>query len=106
MDEWCGVALMEIKPRWRASLGAIWGWAPCALVYAALPLALASGSSAGGALVMAASGLGTIPALLGAGWLLRSLGGRSRRWAGVLLMALAVVALVGHAASEPLSCTS
>ena len=101
MDEWCGVALMEIKPQWRASLGA-----PCALVYAALPLALASGSSAGGALVMAASGLGTIPALLGAGWLLRSLGGRSRRWAGVLLMALAVVALVGHAASEPLSWTS
>ena len=54
---------------------------------------------------MAAFGLGTIPALLGAGWMLRSLGERSRRWAGVLLMALAFVALIGHAVAEPLFCS-
>lgn len=88
----------------RLALGALWGWAPCALVYAALPLALASGTAPDGALVMAAFGIGTIPALLGAGWIVRALGERSRRWAGVLLMALALAALIGHSASEPLFC--
>lgn len=53
----------------RVLLGALWGWAPCALVYSALPLALVSGSPAAGALVMLAFGLGTLPALAGAGWL-------------------------------------
>ncbi len=84
----------------------LWGWAPCALVYAALPIALVSGSAASGALAMAAFGLGTVPALLGAGWLLRGLGERSRRWAGVLLMALAVVALLGHAGGDGFFCVS
>jgi len=47
--------------------GALWGWVPCGLVYSILALAVASGSAASGALVMAAFGLGTLPTLLAAG---------------------------------------
>ncbi len=53
----------------RLGLGVLWGWAPCALVYSALPMALVAGTPARGALVMLAFGAGTLPALLGAGWL-------------------------------------
>lgn len=48
-------------------LGALWGWLPCGLVYAMLLTALATGSWWQGALVLAAFGLGTAPALLGIG---------------------------------------
>ncbi|HYC35552.1 MAG TPA: sulfite exporter TauE/SafE family protein [Usitatibacter sp.] len=47
--------------------GALWGWVPCGMVYSMLLLALASGSGANGALVMAAFGAGTLPYLLAAG---------------------------------------
>ena len=49
--------------------GVVWGWLPCAMVYAALAAAAASGSAARGALGMAGFGLGTLPFLLAAGWL-------------------------------------
>lgn len=45
-------------------LGALWGWLPCGMVYAALLLALSSGDPLHGALVMLAFGLGTLPNLL------------------------------------------
>ena len=77
----------------------LWGWAPCGLVYAALALALVAGSASQGALAMTAFGLGTVPALLGAGWALTRLGNRSRRWAGTLLMVLAVAAWLGNASA-------
>ena len=48
--------------------GLLWGWVPCGLVYSMLTLALASGDAASGAMVMAAFGLGTLPALLTAGF--------------------------------------
>ena len=44
-------------------LGALWGFLPCGLVYSMLLLAAMSGSAAGGALVMAAFGLGTLPSM-------------------------------------------
>jgi sulfite exporter TauE/SafE len=44
--------------------GLAWGWIPCGMVYAALPLALVTGSPAKGALVMLAFGLGTLPNML------------------------------------------
>lgn len=56
--------------------GLVWGWLPCAMVYAALAAAAFSGGPAQGALSMAAFGLGTLPFLLAAGWLAR----RLRRW--------------------------
>lgn len=45
-------------------LGALWGWMPCGLVYAALGVALGTGTASGGAAAMAAFGLGTLPMLL------------------------------------------
>lgn len=51
-------------------LGMLWGWLPCGLVYSALATALASASAAKGALSMLAFGLGTLPNLLLAGFLL------------------------------------
>jgi uncharacterized protein len=85
-------------PAKRFGLGILWGWAPCALVYSALPMALASGSPAAGALVMAAFGAGTLPALVGAGWLIgrgRSLlpGRAGRRIGGLFLVALALAGI-------------
>ncbi len=44
--------------------GLAWGWIPCGMVYAALPLALVAGGSWQGALVMFAFGLGTLPNLV------------------------------------------
>jgi len=56
--------------------GLLWGWLPCAMVYAALAAAAFAGSPARGALAMAAFGLGTLPFLLAAGWL----AARLRAW--------------------------
>lgn len=82
----------------RLGLGVLWGWAPCALVYSALPLALVSGSPAGGAVVMLAFGAGTLPALLGAGWLIgrgEALfpGPAARRIAGFAIVVLALAGI-------------
>ena len=51
-------------------LGFLWGWLPCGLVYSALVSALATGSAAHGALAMFAFGMGTLPNLLLAGYVL------------------------------------
>lgn len=53
--------LRTIAGAFRA--GAIWGWLPCGLVYSMLITASVTGSALGGAVWMAAFGLGTIPAL-------------------------------------------
>jgi sulfite exporter TauE/SafE len=47
--------------------GAVWGFLPCAMVYAALFYAMLSGSWLGGAVVMAGFGLGTLPVMIGTG---------------------------------------
>lgn len=59
----------------RFALGLAWGATPCALIYGVLPVAMFAGSATNGALVMLAFGVGTLPNLLAAGWLL----GRSPR---------------------------
>jgi uncharacterized protein len=72
--------------------GLAWGWLPCAMVYAALAAATFSGSAAAGALGMAAFGLGTLPFLLGAGWL----ASRLRHWrraAGAAVLGFGVYGL-------------
>ena len=46
------------------TLGTIWGWLPCGLVYSTLTWALASGDMLTGAGIMAFFGLGTLPALI------------------------------------------
>lgn len=72
--------------------GLVWGWLPCGMVYAALAAATFSGSAASGALGMAAFGLGTLPFLLGAGWL----ASRLRDWrraAGAAVLGFGVYGL-------------
>jgi uncharacterized protein len=83
----------------RLLLGVLWGWAPCALVYSALPLALVSGSPLSGAGVMVAFGIGTLPALVGAGWLIGKgshllPGLLARRIVGGALVMLAVAGIL------------
>jgi hypothetical protein len=73
--------------------GAVWGWLPCGLVYSALALALVSGDTARGAMVMLAFGLGTVPNLLLAGLALERFRGLIARPRVRLLAGLAVAAL-------------
>jgi sulfite exporter TauE/SafE len=54
-------------PARALALGSLWGWVPCGMVYSMLTTAMLSGSSASGALVMLAFGLGTLPMLLAMG---------------------------------------
>ncbi len=62
--------------------GLAWGMMPCAMVYAALFTAMLTGSAVGGAVVMAAFGIGTLPGLVAASFGFRRLAGvtRSRPW--------------------------
>ena len=46
------------------ALGLAWGWLPCGLTYSMLLLAATTASALKGALVMAAFGLGTLPAMV------------------------------------------
>jgi uncharacterized protein len=47
--------------------GTVWGFLPCAMVYAALFYAMFSGSWLGGTIVMSGFGLGTLPVMIGTG---------------------------------------
>src|SRR3989338_8878634 len=81
------------------SLGVLWGWLPCGLVYSVLVTALASGNAQSGALVMLAFGLGTLPNLQALGLFWEGV----RRWmqsprirmvAGLLVAGLGVCGLI------------
>lgn len=52
-------------------LGVVWGFLPCGMVYSVLSMTLLTGSALRGAGLMLAFGLGTLPNLLLAGYLLR-----------------------------------
>lgn len=76
---------------WRGlRLGLVLGLLPCGLLYAALAAAAASGTAWGGAMAMAAFGLGTVPALVAVAWLgqgmLSQFRSRLRRFAAPLLL--------------------
>ena len=82
----------------RFALGTIWGLVPCGLIYSVLPIALFAGGALEGAAVMLAFGLGTLPNLLAAGWIVA----RARAWldsrvvrygAGILLAGFAAVGI-------------
>lgn len=61
--------LLPISSPYQAgAFGFLWGWLPCGLVYSTLTWAVVSGSSLNGALIMAAFGLGTLPAMLMVGY--------------------------------------
>ncbi len=92
--------LMPIKAPHQALLyGMLWGWLPCGLVYVVLMMTVTSGSALQGASMMAAFGLGTVPAMLSAGVMLgwvRKLGQspRTRQLIGLALVAAAVASLL------------
>ena len=127
MDAWRGVARIEQvgQGMWKRlrgltgamlpvdtplkmfALGGVWGWLPCGLVYSVLVTAMLSGSAAGGAAVMAAFGLGTLPMLmvLGlAGTRLRLSLQRPvvRRIAGLLVLGFGMLGLARAATGLPL----
>lgn len=84
--------------------GAIWGLLPCGLVYGALLYAAGAGSAAAGAAVMAAFGLGTLPAVLGLGLLAAQLRARAaglRLASGALLLAYALATLLATLLAWP-----
>ncbi|MFG6665981.1 sulfite exporter TauE/SafE family protein [Halomonas sp. HNIBRBA4712] len=74
------------------ALGALWGWLPCGLIYSMLTWSMASADPAQGALLMAAFGLGTLPALLATGLAARALSGLIRHPATRTLAALSIIA--------------
>ncbi|WP_395343257.1 sulfite exporter TauE/SafE family protein [Ningiella sp. W23] len=72
------------NPSYALAYGAVWGWLPCGLVYAALTWSLAAGDAVSGALFMLMFGLGTFPALiatsLGASYIIPILQHRAFRY--------------------------
>lgn len=84
-------------------LGLLWGFLPCGMVYGALATALMAGSAWRGSLLMLAFGLGTLPNLLLAGWLLGRFQGFTRARSvrlisGLLVLGFGVYGLL-HAGS-------
>jgi sulfite exporter TauE/SafE len=81
----------------RFGVGLLWGLTPCGMVYGALALALLAGSALAGAGLMLAFGLGTVPNLFAAHWLLqRAVIKGSERWrrlGGVAVAAMGAWAL-------------
>ncbi len=73
------------------ALGAVWGWLPCGLVYTALAYAAASASPGQGALLMAAFGLGTMPAMVAGGYFAGSLRRRLQARPVRIILALGMI---------------
>ena len=89
------------------ALGALWGWLPCGMVYSMLLTAMLSATPLGGALVMLAFGLGTLPTMLTLGLLGATLARWGRRravriGAGVLVLGFGVLGLARGAAGVSL----
>lgn len=90
-------------------LGAVWGFVPCGMVYTALALGATSGGPAQGAMVMAAFGLGTTPALVSLGAIAARVadgmrvkaGAMLRRVAGVLVASLGVMSVIAGLLAMP-----
>lgn len=81
------------------ALGMAWGCMPCGLVYSVLALALVSGGGMAGGLAMLAFGLGTLPHLLLAGYVLRRLQGVGmRRLLGAIVSLMGVAGIARLAA--------
>jgi sulfite exporter TauE/SafE len=83
----------------RLTLGFLWGWLPCGLVYSMLLFAATSGAALNGALIMLAFGLGTMPSMLASSLfgmqLQRLMSFRGSRAAtGVLLLAFSAWMIV------------
>lgn len=91
-----GQKLLPVRKLSQAlMLGIVWGWLPCGLVYAALAVAATVGEPVKASLVMLAFGVGTLPAVMGAGMFTGLLASfarvkQLRQIAGVLIIAMAL----------------
>jgi len=94
-----GRRLLPIRSGIQAmSVGFIWAWIPCGLVYSALIWSVSAGGAAEGAMLMLAFGLGTLPTLMGLGMLAGAAArfgemSRVRQVAGGLVLCFGVYAL-------------
>jgi sulfite exporter TauE/SafE len=94
-----GRRLIPVKTRLQALLfGMVWGWLPCGLVYTALALAATTGNILNSAMTMLAFGLGTLPAIVGAGIMtgtLAKLAGtqRFKQFIGLILVMIGLIAV-------------
>ena len=80
---------MGAVPR-ALTMGLLWGWIPCGLVYSTLLAAAVAGTPLRGAATMLAFGLGTLPATTGFAYLgrqLRQVGRRSAVLFGAVIVA-------------------
>lgn len=98
VEPWSRPLIPARTPLQAGLLGMLWGWLPCGMVYAALLLALASGSALAGAITLAAFALGTLPSLLAVGVAARSASRRRvqrgfRTLAGLAIATLGVYGL-------------
>jgi len=87
---------------WRKSLmiGVIWGWLPCGLVYSMLAWSMTVATPLGGASIMLAFGLGTLPMLIGMAALTEKLDTLRRNKAlrqllGALIICFGLLTLLG-----------
>ncbi|MGH8174279.1 MAG: sulfite exporter TauE/SafE family protein [Rhodanobacteraceae bacterium] len=93
--------LLPVRTLPRAlAFGMIWGWMPCGFVYTVLLVATLQLNAWSAAATMAAFGLGTVPAMLGASFGAKRLmdvtsSGAGRRIAGAVLLASAALTLAG-----------
>ncbi len=104
-----GRRLLPIDTPLKAlAAGALWGWLPCGLVYAALAWTLGAGGALAGAGLMAVFGIGTLPVLVGFG----VLGGRldeflrhplARRAAGGFVLVAGIATLFAGPLLQPAS---
>ncbi len=74
----------------RYASGMIWGLVPCALTYSVLPVAAFAGGPLEGGAVMLAFGLGTLPNLLAAAWVVA----RARQWLASRIVRYGAAALL------------
>jgi len=92
-----GQKLLPVRTLKQAFLlGTVWGWLPCGLVYAALAVAATVGEPVKASMVMLAFGVGTLPAVMGAGLFTGLLASMARakhlrQIAGILIIAMALV---------------
>lgn len=92
--------------RAAAAAGLLSALLPCGWLWAYLLFAAGTGSPARGALAMGLFWLGTLPALLGVGWLAHTLhgrlGGHAPRIAAALMLTLGLLSLAGKLRPLPL----
>lgn len=87
---------------WRKSLmiGLIWGWLPCGLVYSMLAWSMTIATPLGGASIMLAFGLGTLPMLIGLAALTNKLEALRRnktlrQFLGTIIICFGLLTLLG-----------